>query len=117
MRILSLEVERLNHACIKIKNKKIIYFDPYEISEDEKADFILITHEHYDHCSPKDIRKIASSKTIIVASKQCEKEIEKLKKGVKEIHYLKPYEKIEIEDIIIEAVPAYYWFYKRCKKI
>jgi hypothetical protein len=30
-----------------------------------------------------------------------------LRKDVKEIHYLKPYEKIEIENVIIETVLAY----------
>jgi L-ascorbate metabolism protein UlaG (beta-lactamase superfamily) len=107
MKILDLDVERLNHACIKIKDSKIIYFDPYEIKEDEKADVILITHEHFDHCSVKDIKKVASSKTIIVASKQCEKEIEKLRKEVKDVRYLKPYEKVEIEGLTVEGVPAY----------
>jgi L-ascorbate metabolism protein UlaG (beta-lactamase superfamily) len=107
MKILDLDVERLNHACIKIKDSKIIYFDPYEIKEDEKADVILITHEHFDHCSVKDIKKVASSKTIIVASKQCEKEIEKLRKEVKDVIYLKPYEKVEIEGLTVEGVPAY----------
>lgn len=107
MKIFGLEVEKLNHACIKIKNSKIIYFDPYEISQNEKADLILITHEHYDHCSLNDLQKILSPETKIVASKQCEKELNRLKSKVKEIHYLKPYEKLEIERIVIETIPAY----------
>ena len=41
--------------------------DPLEIDNDaHDADYILITHDHYDHFSPKDIRKIAKADSILV---------------------------------------------------
>lgn len=44
-----------------------IYVDPLEIDNDaHDADYILITHDHYDHFSPKDIRKIAKADSILV---------------------------------------------------
>lgn len=46
----------------------VIYVDPLEISDDRHdADYILITHDHYDHFSPEDIRKVAKA----VPSKGC----------------------------------------------
>jgi L-ascorbate metabolism protein UlaG (beta-lactamase superfamily) len=42
----------LGHDGFRIDARKIIYFDPFQISSGPKADLILISHEHYDHCSP-----------------------------------------------------------------
>ena len=58
------------HSSIKIttKDNKNIYFDPFKIPEDiNDADYIFITHSHYDHFSPEDIQKIKkdSSKIIV----------------------------------------------------
>ena len=45
----------------------VIYVDPLEISDDRHdADYILITHDHYDHFSPEDIRKVAKADSILV---------------------------------------------------
>jgi L-ascorbate metabolism protein UlaG (beta-lactamase superfamily) len=42
----NIQIDWLGHSSIKIKTKdKIIYIDPYNIlNEQEKADYILITH-------------------------------------------------------------------------
>ena len=69
----SIDIRWLGHSSFYIKNAigKIIYIDPFKFlgeAEDlEKADFIFITHSHYDHCSIEDIRKIAKNGTIIIA--------------------------------------------------
>ena len=46
-----MKIEVLNHASIKlIDSNKIIYFDPFEIKTKlHDADYIFITHDHYDH--------------------------------------------------------------------
>ena len=48
------------HSSIRINNTKVIYVDPYNIENKiNDADFIFITHSHFDHFSEKDlIRKI-----------------------------------------------------------
>ena len=44
-----------------------IYVDPLEIGNDvHDADYILITHDHYDHFSPEDTRKVAKADSILV---------------------------------------------------
>lgn len=107
MKILGLDVEWLGHDCFKIKNDRIIYFDPFQIEENEKADLILITHEHYDHCSPKDIEKIVKPETSIVAISSCKNSLEKIGKKIKEIVYLRPNEKKDLSGILVETIPAY----------
>jgi len=96
-----IEIKWLGHASFKIKRNKIIYIDPFDIAEKEKADIILITHEHYDHCSVEDVKKIIKNDTIIFTVSDCAK---KLGMNVK---LVKPGDKIKIENIEIEAVPSY----------
>ena len=37
-------------SSIRIAGSKILYFDPFQISEESHdADIIFITHSHYDH--------------------------------------------------------------------
>ena len=48
-------------------NGTIIYVDPYQIDEEiHDADFIFITHDHYDHFSLESINKILQRETAFV---------------------------------------------------
>jgi L-ascorbate metabolism protein UlaG (beta-lactamase superfamily) len=97
-----LEVKWLGHASWEIKTGgKVIYIDPYEGSYDEKADLILSTHHHDDHCKPEKVKQARGDKTVIVAPPECGK---KLGLPVKS---LKPGEKATFGDVTIEAVEAY----------
>jgi L-ascorbate metabolism protein UlaG (beta-lactamase superfamily) len=96
------DIHWLGQSAFKITGEKIVYFDPYRLSgKQEKADIILISHSHSDHCSPEDVKKIQKSNTIIVAPSDCKS---KLSGNVETI---KPGDKVTIEGINIEAVPAY----------
>src|SRR3989339_866544 len=67
MKIGDVEIKWLGHSGFLITNSKVIYIDPYNIKEDlVKADLILITHGHYDHCSFADIQKIVKDGTKII---------------------------------------------------
>lgn len=108
MQILGLEIERLAHDCFKIKARdKVIYFDPYAISTHEGADLIMISHEHYDHCSVPDLRKIVKADTVIVAAEECKAKLNDMKGKVGEIVYINPGGKVAIGEFTIEAVPSY----------
>ena len=46
---------------------KVIYVDPYKIEGNPlDADYIFLTHNHYDHFSPEDIKKIQKPQTVYV---------------------------------------------------
>ena len=108
MNILGLDIERLAHDCFKLRaNRRVIYFDPYAISSHEGADLILITHEHYDHCSVPDLKKIVKRDTIVVAAEECKAKLNDIKGMVGEIVYMTPGRKVAIGEFTIEAVPAY----------
>ncbi|HQQ51591.1 MAG TPA: MBL fold metallo-hydrolase [Spirochaetota bacterium] len=91
----------LGHDTFKIVKDIVIYIDPFKIKNKDNADIILITHEHFDHCSPGDIKKLQTNDTIIIASKDC---IAKLSGNVKAIN---PGKSIVVKGITIEAIPAY----------
>jgi L-ascorbate metabolism protein UlaG (beta-lactamase superfamily) len=91
----------LGHDGFRIDGDKIVYFDPYQISPGTKADLILVTHEHFDHCSPGDIAKIQKPETVIVTEKDSAKKLEG------NVKIVRPGQTIDVDEIKIEAVPAY----------
>lgn len=49
----------LGHASFLIEGERIIYVDPYVLPDNpKKADTVLVTHEHFDHCDRDKIRKL-----------------------------------------------------------
>lgn len=99
------KISWLGHDGFKIKNAKTLYVDPYEIKSGEKADILLISHNHEDHCSPEDVKKIVSEKTTIITTSESKRKLSKTK--AKEILVAKPGQKILIDDVSVEMVPAY----------
>jgi L-ascorbate metabolism protein UlaG (beta-lactamase superfamily) len=91
----------LGHDTFKITGEKTIYTDPYNIRKKDTADIILITHEHFDHCSPGDVKKIQGPRTAVVTTKDCAKKLSGNIRTVKEG------DSIDVDGITIEAVPAY----------
>lgn len=91
----------LGHDSFRIDAVKTIYFDPYQISSGSRADLILITHEHFDHCSPDDVGKIQHSDTVIVTEK------DSAKKLTGDIRVIKPWESITVGELKVQAVPSY----------
>jgi len=91
----------LGHDTFKITGDKVIYTDPFKIKAGDKADIILITHEHYDHCSPEDVKKLQGPDTVIVTVADCAKKLSG------KIMTVKPGDNIEVAGISIEAVPSY----------
>jgi len=100
------KISWLGHDSFRITNGKVVMIDPFKIRPiPEKADILLISHEHFDHLSLDDIKKVSSDKTTIITIPACKKELSSLK--VKEVKAVKPGDKVALGDITVEAVPAY----------
>lgn len=95
-----MNIEVLHHASIKLTNDKVIYFDPYDIKDElHDADYIFITHDHYDHYDEKSIEKIRKDTTkIIVPLCLKDKEHNLLVDG---------YRMYGIDDIKFNTIPSY----------
>ncbi len=58
------KIEWLGHDSFRIKAAgKAIYIDPWKLARGEKADLILVTHDHFDHYSKDDIEKVSKAGT------------------------------------------------------
>ena len=92
-------------SSIKIIDDKIIYFDPYNITDEIKdADFIFITHDHYDHFDEKSIRNIINRTTMLIIPRDMEESARRLTSNYKVID---PGCRYEISGLRFETVPAY----------
>jgi L-ascorbate metabolism protein UlaG (beta-lactamase superfamily) len=107
MKIEDIEIKWLGHSGFLIKDSKIIYIDPFKISgEREKADMILITHNHYDHCSVEDIEKVIKEGTKIIMPADCQSKINKFKIPV-DIEVVEPDKETSFGNIKIDVLPSY----------
>ncbi len=110
MKILNLDFRRIAHDTFRIAGSKVIYTDPYQVTQRDEADIVLVSHEHFDHLSLDDLKKVIVPGTTIVASPLCKDGLKEVK--VKETRFLAPGGKVTIGtpqsgEVEIEAVPAY----------
>ena len=91
----------LGHDAFRVDASKILYFDPYQISGGPKGDLILISHDHFDHCSPEDVAKIQGSKTVVLTDKGSAKKL------TGDVRVISPGESLMVGDMKVEAVPSY----------
>lgn len=101
-------IELLGHSGIKISGEKIIYIDPYKVKNPvNDADYIFITHSHYDHYSPEDILKIKKDNSIIIATTELKEEILNIGFDIKNILLVKPENEYELDTIKFSTVFSY----------
>jgi L-ascorbate metabolism protein UlaG (beta-lactamase superfamily) len=75
---------------------KVVWLDPVKVPVAEKADLILITHDHGDHWSPADVQKLSGPSTVVLA-------------GFDGSGYerIRPGDRKVFGALAVEAVPAY----------
>ena len=95
------KIHWLGHDGFRIDSGKVIYFDPFQIKSAVPADIIFISHDHFDHCSEDDIKKIQKKDTVIVTDAVT---VKKLKGSIRVV---KPGDKLTVENVAIEVVPSY----------
>jgi L-ascorbate metabolism protein UlaG (beta-lactamase superfamily) len=99
------EMHFIGHGSLMFKvNGYIIYIDPSRSSGNfdfvPKADMILVTHQHGDHLDPALIDTLRKPQTLLFCN---EKSTGKIPWGM----VMKAGDRQEINNIIVEAVPAY----------
>jgi len=91
----------LGHDGFRIDASTCIYIDPYQIDGGKPADLILVTHEHFDHCSPEDVARIQHPGTVIITEKDSARKLSG------DVRVMRPGERLHLDGLIVEAVPAY----------
>lgn len=100
-----MKIKVFNQAAIKIESTKNIYFDPYQIKEEfHDADYIFITHDHYDHYDEESIKNIMKSETMIVVPERLKERVSKLTTNY---FLVSPNEKYNLADLSFETTFSY----------
>lgn len=95
-------------SSIKITGTKTIYFDPLDIEGMPcDADMVFITHEHYDHFSPNDIKRVSKEDTQIIVPLGMVDMVAKKKLPVQNIHGILPGQTENYEGVKCQGIPAY----------
>ncbi len=98
-----IKIHWFGHASFMLEaSGKRIYIDPYILpTSPEKADVVLVTHEHFDHCAVENIKRLMKEHTILVTTSGCASKCNVPAKTVKEG------DKLDMGWLKVEAVPAY----------
>ena len=102
-------IKVLFHSSIRIATDAgVVYVDPFKIEGEPKdADYILVTHEHYDHFSPEDIAKISKEGTVLAVPLNMRQKASQAESMVSSIETVEPGKTYKIGGIDIETVPSY----------
>jgi L-ascorbate metabolism protein UlaG (beta-lactamase superfamily) len=92
----------LGHDTFRVDGPPVVYVDPFQLPAGAPAaDLILITHDHFDHCSPDDVKAIRGAHTVVVAPQAAAAKLP----GPVEV--IAPGESRVLGGVAVKAVPAY----------
>jgi L-ascorbate metabolism protein UlaG (beta-lactamase superfamily) len=97
----------LGHDGFKIESGgETLVIDPFKLKRNIPADYVLISHEHFDHLNEEDLKKVVKPKQTVVVSIAASKDVVS-KVSPKEFKVVKPGDKIKLGSFDIRAIPAY----------
>lgn len=102
---MAVDVRWLGHASFVLTDgQAVVYIDPYQVQDGGTADLVLVTHEHYDHCSPEDVLLVAGPETVVLAPADCRPKLEGIGGSLIDVEPNKEYEAAGLK---VKTVPAY----------
>lgn len=98
------QIHWLGHSSIRIESScGTILVDPWKLNEGVKADFVLVTHAHFDHLSIDDIKKALPIGKPVVAPPDCLTELQ----HEYDCRPISPGMTVEFANFKVTATPAY----------
>ncbi|MDH3269840.1 MAG: MBL fold metallo-hydrolase [Gemmatimonadota bacterium] len=89
-------------SSIRIRRAGLeILIDPIGVDEDSEADFVLLTHPHYDNFSEDDIARVRGDRTVLVAPASMKKQLDDAD------HFMRPGDMLQLDAFDVLAVPAH----------
>ncbi len=100
-----MHIEVFTQSAIKLSGKAKIYFDPFKITtEYHDADFIFITHDHYDHYDENSLEKVMNQESILIVPKILQ---DKAKNLTQNVFVVEPNNHYELGSLTFDVLPAY----------
>jgi L-ascorbate metabolism protein UlaG (beta-lactamase superfamily) len=78
-----------------------IHVDPWGSVEETQADYILLTHPHFDNFSEDAIASVRGPRTVVLAPMSMKKQLGEAD------HFLRPGDMVQLDRIDVLAVPAH----------
>ena len=102
-------IELFTQSSIRTTDRgRRIYIDPFQMREEPRdADFILITHDHYDHFSPEDIAKVSGTKTVLIIPEKMKETAAQVTGSLAKIVTVTPGTYHDIDGLEFDTVAAY----------
>ena len=106
---MELKVFAQNAIKITTNEGKNIYCDPFKLKKEllNDADIIFVTHEHFDHFSPEDIKIIKNDNTKIVVTKDLYEKTIKCGFDKNNVLTVTPNNEYNFAGIKFNTIPAY----------
>lgn len=93
----------LGHSSLLIRTAdRAIYVDPWKVRRKDRADLILITHPHHDHCNADDVERLSGPGTVVIGPQDALVQVRSGKKIP-----LGPGQEKDLGWVRITTVPAY----------
>jgi len=101
-----MQITWLGHDGFKLNKDKVVYVDPYKLgAKPEPADLVFVTHEHFDHLSVDDLKKVVTPATTVVTIAACQSAAKELKP--KAVRVVSPGDHLIVDGVNVEVLPAY----------
>ncbi len=102
-------IEVFTQSSIRINSRHgVIYVDPFDMREEpHDADYIFITHDHSDHFSNDDIKKVRKDSTFLIVPERIGKLANVLVHDAGRLIIVKPGIYKEVDGLEFETIPAY----------
>ena len=89
-------------SSVRIRRNGVeIHVDPLGLSQDSRADLILLTHPHYDNFSENDIARVRTPETVLVAPASMKKLLADAD------HFMRPGDMLQLDGFDVLALPAH----------
>ena len=100
-------IELFCQSSLKFNSDKIIYFDPFKINDEfHDADYIFVTHDHFEHYDVDSINNIKKDDTkIVIPGTLKDKALELFSED--NILVVEPLKDYVVGDVSFKTVPAY----------